>query len=323
MNKGIPKRAFSCIFKEIRKYPVILILVVFFVAFSVLFPSRFLSRMNMMAMISQFVTLMLFAIGPSIVMTMGSLDLSFVGIWMLGSFFTWWLYPFVGLFAILIIPVLGTLTGFMIGNIQARGKVPSFILTISILFIYWGLTAMLAQGYTRTLFSTYRFITESIPGVPTAIVWTVIILAVAIFIMKRTTLGIYFYAIGSNEEGSHLAGINVKKYKILAFTLSGLFTGIGSIVLFQHLGGSASIRFDLNMMNWPLVAIILGGTPLMGGSGGPQRTIMGALTLTFLISGLNIAMLPPEAIQLLVGLMLIVSIIVGSRGLGKGGIEVR
>lgn len=101
----------------------------------------------------------------------------------------------------------------------------------------------------------------------------------------------------------------------MAFTLSGLFTGIGSIILFQHLGGAAPVELNLNNVVWPLVAIVLGGTPLVGGSGGPQRTILGALTFTVVYRGLLLSLLHPEAIQLLVGLLLIVSIVIGARGL--------
>ena len=61
--------------------------------------------------------------------------------------------------------------------------------------------------------------------------------------MKCTKIGTYLYAIGPNEEGAQLAGINVGKHKILAFTLSGLFIGIGSIILFSHLGCTAPVEF--------------------------------------------------------------------------------
>jgi len=320
-NRGL-KQIASSIWKMLKDFPVVLILILFFVAFSVLFPDRFLSQMNFSSMMRQFVTLMLFAIGPSMMMTMGSLDLTYVGIWMLGGALVWFFTPIIGIAAILVVPLLGVVTGFLVGVIQAKAKIPSFILTLSIMFTYWGLTAMISGGYPRTV-QAYGFITAKvIPGVPTALLWAIPILVAAIYLTKYTRFGTYLYAIGSNEEGAHLAGINVLKYKILAFTVSGLFIGLGSMILFQHMGGSVAVEMNLNTMNWPLVAIILGGTPLMGGSGGPQRTILGALTLTILVRGLNVAMLKPEAIQLLVGLMLIASILVGSRSANKGGLEV-
>lgn len=316
------KQILSSIWKMLREFPVVFILFLFFAAFSILFPDRFLSPMNFSSMMRQFVTLMLFAVGPSMVMTMGSLDLTYVGIWMLGGALVWLLTPVVGLAAILVVPLLGVVTGFMVGVIQARAKIPSFILTLSIMFTYWGLTALISGGYPRTV-QGFQFITAKlIPGIPTALLWTIPVLVAAIYLIKGTRFGTYLYALGSNEEGAHLAGINVLKYKVLAFTVSGLFIGIGSMILFQHMGGSVAVEMNLNTMNWPLVAIILGGTPLMGGSGGPQRTILGALTLTLLVRGLNVAMLKPEAIQLLVGLMLIASILVGSRSSNKGGVEV-
>ena len=76
--------------------------------------------------------------------------------------------------------------------------------------------------------------------------------------MKCTKVGTYLYAIGSSEEGARLAGINVGRWKIFAFGLSGLLTGLGSMIQFQHLGGSVPLALNLNTMVQPLVAIVLG-----------------------------------------------------------------
>jgi len=301
--------------QTLKTHPVILALIFFFVLFSVLYPDRFLTPLNFSTILRQFVTLTLFALGPSIVVVIGSLDLSYVGIWMLGSILVWMLTPILGLVSILVFLLLGLVTGILIGVIQVKAKIPSFILTLSVLVTYAGLTAYLSGGYSRTV-SGYEFITAPlIPRIPTAFLWSIPIIAAAIFIIKSTKIGTYLYAIGSNEEGAGLAGINVDRYKILAFTLSGLFTGIGSMILFQHQGGSAPIELNLNTVVWPLLAIVLGGTPLMGGSGGPQRTVLGALTFTVVNRGLVLSLLHPVAIQLLLGLLLIVSIIMSSRGL--------
>jgi ribose transport system permease protein len=303
------------IIQTLKTHPVILALIAFFVMFSALYPERFLTPLNFSTILRQLVTLTLFALGPSIVVVTGSLDLSFVGIWMLGGILVWLVTPILGMFSILVILLLGLATGFLVGVIQVKAKIPSFILTLSLLVTYWGLTAKLSGGYPRSV-RGYEFITAPlIPYLPTALLWSIPIIVAAVFIMKRTRIGTYLYAIGSNEEGARLAGINVDKYKILAFTLSGLFTGTGSMILFQHLGGSAPVELNLNNMVWPLVAIVLGGTPLVGGSGGPQRTILGALMFAVVNRGLLLSLLHPEAIQLLLGLLLIVSIVVGSRGL--------
>lgn len=305
----------SIIIRIIKNSPVTLFLIALLVIFTSLYPEKFLTPLNLSTILRQFVSLMLFALGPSIVVVTGSLDLSYVGIWMLGGILVWLLMPTLGMYSILVIPLLGLATGFIIGVIQAKVRIPSFILTLSILVIYSGLTATISGGISRSV-RGYEFITAPlIPYIPTAFLWTVPIIVVMILIMKRTKLGIYLYAIGSNEEGARLAGINIDKYKILAFTISGLVTGIGSMIYFQHQGGSVPVALNLNTMVWPLVAIVLGGTPLTGGSGGPQKTVLGALTFTVLSRGLTLSFLDPTMIQLITGLLLIVSIVASSRGL--------
>ncbi|MGZ8550737.1 MAG: ABC transporter permease [Chitinophagaceae bacterium] len=315
MKNQIGKKISSSIVQFLKIYPVVLVLIVLFIIFSSLYPQRFLAPINLDSILRQFVTLMLFALGPSIVVVTGALDLSYVGIWMLGGILVWVLFPIIGLFAIVIIPILGLVTGLFIGIIQAKAKIPSFILTLSLLVIYWGLTATIAGGIPRNV-KGYEIITKDvIPVIPTAFLWSLPLIIAAIYIMKRTRVGAYLYAIGSNEEGARLAGINVDMYKFLAFTISGIFTGLGSIILFQHQGGAVPVILNLNTMVYPLVAIVMGGTPLLGGSGGPHRTILGALTFTILYRGLLITKLAPEAIQLLVGFLLILSMVISSRGL--------
>ena len=87
------------------------------------------------------------------------------------------------------------------------------------------------------------------------------------------------------------------------------------MIQFQHLGGSVPLALNLNTMVQPLVAIVLGGTLLTGGSGGPHRTILGALVYVVLYRGLYISFLSPEILQLIIGLLLVLSIIIASRGL--------
>ncbi|MCX7730504.1 MAG: ABC transporter permease, partial [Candidatus Caldatribacterium sp.] len=124
--------------------PVFFVLVGLVVLFSLLYPQRFLTGLNLTTILKQFVTLTLFALGPSMVVVMGSLDLSYVGIWMLGGILVWLLTPSLGLWAILIVPLLGLGTGLFVGVVHAKGKMPSFILTLCLLVVYWGLTAILS-----------------------------------------------------------------------------------------------------------------------------------------------------------------------------------
>ena len=323
MNHSIAKRSgLRSTWEAVKNYPVILILVGLVAIFSALYTKRFLSPVNFSATLRQFVTLMLFSIGPSIVMLLGSMDLSFIGIWMLGSVLLWILSPVIGPLSLLVFPLLGLATGFIAGVVHTKGRIPSFILTLAILITYWGLTVVLSGGYPRPI-KGYDFITASVlPRVPTPFLWSIPIVLAAIIVVLRTRLGIYFWAIGSNEEGARLAGIDVDRYKTIAFMLSGTFTGIGSIILFEHLGGSAPVEFNMNNVVRPLVAIILGGTPLVGGSGGPHRTILGVFTFSILYRGLHLSPLRPEVIDLVVGIVLILSIIISSKSTRAKGVDI-
>lgn len=316
MTNSNKKRNLPLLIKQtLKMHPVIIVFLALLVIFAIIFPGKFYSPINFKAILRQFVTLTLFALGPSFVVLTGRLDLSYVGIWMLGGVLVWLLKPILGIFSIFMIPAVGIITGLFIGVIQTKAKVPSFILTLSLLVAYTGLTALIAEGYPRAV-EGYEFITAPlIPLIPTTFICSIPLIAAALFLMKCSKICVYLNAIGSNEEGAQLAGINVDKYKILAFMLSGIFTGVGAIILFQHLGGSAQVELKLNNIVWPLVAIVLGGTPLTGGSGGPQRTLLGAITFTIFYRGLYLTDLHPNTITLLIGIVLIVSIIVSARGL--------
>ncbi len=325
MNTTVKRNPFiRNVWEGLKNYPVVLIVIGLIVIFSIIYPGRFLSPINFTATLRQFVTLMLYAIGPSIIQVLGSMDLSFIGIYMLGGILLWILSPILGPVSLLVYPFLGLATGLFIGVVHTKGRIPSFILTLSLLITYWGITVLLAGGYPRNV-PGYEFITKSIPGIsriPTPFLYSLPIIAAAVFIMRRTKWGTYFCAIGSNEEGARLAGINVDKYKIVAFGISGLFTGVGSIILLQHLGGAAPVEFNMNNVVRPLVAIILGGTPLAGGSGGPQRTILGVLAFSVLYRGLHLSPLRPELIDLVVGLVLIISIVFSSKATKVKGVDV-
>lgn len=301
--------------KITRINPAVLALFVLVVAFSVLYPDKFLSQVNISSILRQFIRITLFAVGPTFVVLTGSLDLSYVGIWMLGGILLWYLHPVAGAISMVIYPVLGLFTGLLVGIIQTKAKVPSFILTLSLTVSYWGLTAWLSGGYPRVVRGYEWIIPRLVPFIPTALFWTLPILLAAVFIARRTKVGTYLYAIGSNEEGAKLAGIEVTKYKISAFVLSGLFTGIGLVVLFPFMGSSVPTDLKLGNIVDPLVAIVLGGTTLVGGSGGPERTALGALIYAVVSRGLALTFWHPEILQLLLGLLILASILVSTRGL--------
>lgn len=300
---------------RIKLPPVVWMLLLFLIAFTVLFPDRFLTPMSISAMLGEFVTIILFALGPTIVAVVGSMDMTYLGIWMLGGILWWYLTPILGPAAVLVVPALGLATGWLVGTLLVRARAPSFILTMCLTALYAGLTARLAGGYPRMI-RGFDFLTARVmPVVPTELLWSLPLIVIAVVLMRWTPLGVRLRAVGSNQMGARLAGLNADRYRVIAFTLSGLLSGLGAIVQVKHLGGAVPLALDMEMLVAPLVAIVLGGTLFTGGAGGPERTILGTLAYVVLYRGLYTSFLRPETLEVLVGLVLVGSVIFASRGL--------
>jgi len=313
----------TSILRLVKVSPAVWAIVTLIVIFSALVPDRFLSIGNLAAILKNFAVTSMLAIGPTFVILLGSIDVSFIGIWMFGGALVWLLHPYLGLASIVIYPVFGLLVGLFNGVVHVKAKVPSFILTIAVTAIFAYLTTYVrnVSGLLTLTVPAYDFLLESpIPYIPSSFLLALPVIVLALFIMFFTKLGTYFCAIGSNEEGAKLAGINVEKYKILAFMLSGLLVGLGSIAIFIHLGCRARVDFDPSELVRGLAAIVLGGTPLAGGMGGPHRTLLGALVYVLIFNGLFL--LPgvdPNLLKLYVGTLLLGAVVAASRAL-KGAL---
>jgi len=313
----------TSIWRLVKANPAVWAIVALVAIFSALVPDKFLSTSNLVALLKNFAVTSMLAVGPTFVILLGSIDVSYMGVWMFGGALVWLLYPYLGLASIVIYPIFGLLVGLFNGVVHVKAKVPSFILTIAVTAVFAFLTTYVRNisGVLTLTVPAYNFLRESpIPYIPSPFLLALPVIVLALFIMFFTKLGTYFCAIGSNEEGAKLAGINVEKYKILAFTLSGLLTGLGSIAIFVHLGCQTRVDFDPSELVRGLAAIVLGGTPLAGGMGGPHRTLLGALVYVLIFNGLFL--LPgvdPNHLKLYIGALLLGAVVVASRAL-KGAL---
>ncbi|MEM0482031.1 MAG: ABC transporter permease [Nitrososphaerota archaeon] len=307
----------------IRINPALWTIFSLIVLFSIIVPAKFLSASNMVAIMKSFAVTAMLSVGPTFVILMGSIDVSYMGVWMFGGALVWLLYPYLGLASILIYPVFGLLVGLVNGYVHVRAKIPSFILTLAVTAVFAFLTTYVrnVSGVLTLTVPAYNFLRESpISYLPSPFLLALPTIALAIFFMFFTKVGTYLCAIGSNEEGASLAGIDVKKYKIIAFMLSGFLTGLGSIAIFVHLGNQTRVDFDPSELIRGLAAIVLGGTPLAGGMGGPHRTLMGALVYVLIFNGLFL--LPgvdPNHLKLYIGTLLMAAVAIASKAL-KGAL---
>jgi ribose transport system permease protein len=122
---------------------------------------------------------------------------------------------------------------------------------------------------------------------PYPVFYLLIIALVAAWILKKTVIGRYVYAVGSNETAAHLSGIKVQRVKIFVYAFCGLLTGIAGVILASRLNSgqpTVGVGYELEA----IAAVVIGGTSLMGGVGTIGGTIIGAFIMSVLKNGLNL-----------------------------------
>ena len=141
-------------------------------------------------------------------------------------------------------------------------------------------------------------------GIPLIVfIWIAIGIIMALM-LRRTTFGLNIYAVGANEEAAAFAGVPVRRTRMLVFALSGLFSGIAGVLLLGYTS-SVFVGAGEQYMLPSIIAVVIGGTSLAGGSGGYWGTMAGAVFLVVLQSILTTLSIPPFGRQIIYGAVLL------------------
>ncbi len=275
--------------KAIISYVPLLIVVCLFILFSVVAPA-FSTVRNVIEILQLSSIYLMIAAGATFPILMGSIDLSVVGIIVGSGIIAAKIIPYGGLFTGVLMLVVALILGMLNGLIVVYFKLPSFIVTLATQFIYSGIAIALTDGYNIDIRNNqFNQISNArlIPGVPNMILWAILLYAVFVFLSEKTKTGRYLFAIGGKEDVAERMGINVGKYKVIAFGLCGFFVGAGTLLLSSRLG-IASARLGSSYLFNALIAVVLGGTALSGGIGGLRKTVLGVLIITMLENGMNL-----------------------------------
>jgi ribose transport system permease protein len=294
------------------------------VIFSIASPAFFTWR-NFAATTGEAATLLIASLGATFVILMGSIDLSVGAIVLLvGTTAVAGLKMFpsahLGLLVLPFGALLGALLGAFNGAISVLGRVPSFVVTLGSLSVFTGTALSILAGATimfdLPIFDTLS-LRQTVPHLPNIALWAVLLWLIAIFVGARTRFGRFVMLIGGGEQVARTAGIPVDRYKIYAFTMSGMTAGLAGIFAMSRLGAvGPSLGSDL-LLN-TLGAIVVGGTSLAGGSGGVQRTFIGVAIITVLSNGLNLVGVGPYWQLVIKGFVVIGAVLVSqdrTRGL--------
>ena len=210
---------------------------------------------------------------------------------------------FVGLF-------VGGLSGIVNGVLITYGRLPPFISTLGMMSVARGAARLITKGRPISGFSEpFRDLaTAEVFNVPLPVLIMAGVYLVAYFVLARTKLGRYTYAIGGNEEAAILSGVNVKAYKIAVYGLCGMLSGLAAIILTARLnsaGPNAGIMYELDA----IAATVIGGTSLMGGEGTITGTLIGALIMGVLRNGLNLLGISSYIQDIVIGAVIILAVL--------------
>ncbi len=213
---------------------------------------------------------------------------------------------------------LGALCGVVNGALVSFGGLQPFIVTLGTLSTYRAL-ALIATGGNPVLGvpQAFRSIANgSFSGVPASVLVVIAVALLAGIILRKTPFGEYLLAVGGNEEAAHIAGVPIALTKIGAYALSGVLAALAAIILIGRLGAAEPILGNL----WELDAIAaaaIGGASLMGGKGSIIGTLLGAIILGAMRNGLTLLNVQAFYQLLATGLIILLAMLVDRATRGR------
>lgn len=292
-------------------FGTLIVLVIFFSIFG----NNFFTWSNISGILLATAVIGILALGTTFVIITGGIDLSIgtgmtLAAVMTGVFITNMGLP-------MWLGVLGGIaTGVLIGLINGLNitflRLPPFIATLAMMMIAQGL-ALVISGVAPIYFSgsapDFKQIALGtlIPGLPNAVLITIVLAVIAYLVLNKTLLGRYTFSIGSNEEAARLSGVNTRRWKILIYMFAGAFTGVAGVVLAARLD-SAQPQLGVGYELQAIAAVIIGGTSLLGGRGSILGTVIGALIMSVLINGLRIMAIQTEWQNVVVGIVILIAV---------------
>jgi ribose transport system permease protein len=294
----------------IRTYFPILLLVGLCIVFTLLSP-RFLTPNNFSIVLQQTVVQLVVALGMTFVIIAGSIDLSVGSIVALAAMAAASTSSTLGIFSIIPAILVGTIAGLVNGLIFAKGKVPSFMVTLGTLVAYRGIVLLALRGAPISITNS-TFLTiygGRTAGIPNAAIIATVIVIITFVIFNYTVFGRQVRAIGGGERVSILTGIKVDRVKIRMFTLLGLLCGLAGLLQSARVY-AATAQLGEGLELDVIAAVVVGGTPLTGGVGSIQGTILGAFITTILSNGMNMLGVDPFLQNIVRGTVLIAAVFI-------------
>jgi len=306
--------------KWLNTFGPVLGLVLVYGLFAVIAPSSFRTARNMEMIARQTTIVGIAALGMTLVIISGGIDLSVGSIVALSTIVVAWLLqhggtdPFTAAIGCV---TAGALFGLISGIIITRLRVVPFIVTLGMMLIVRG--AAKGIGHEQKIdvdMEKLRWIEDLMATLPSNMrwmllppgVWLLILLALVVALaLKYTRLGRHTIAIGSNEQTARLCGVPVERDKVIIYMLCGAFAGLAGLMQFSRLtvgDPTVAVGLELNV----IAAVVIGGASLSGGEGSVLGTLAGALIMTVIASGCIQMELPNWVQEIITGAIIIIAV---------------
>jgi ribose transport system permease protein len=261
---------------------------------------NFLKAGNLLNVANQIAIIAIIAIGMTMVIITGGIDLSVGSLLALSAVLAArFIRDFAGgvnasaggmvlacAAAVALCGVAGAFSGLMI----TRFRIPPFIVTLAMMLIASGLAYTLAAGQSiYQLPDSFIWLGRGADlfGLPNAVVLMLILYAVAHVLMSRMKQGRYLYSVGGNSEAARLSGVPVPRVLMFAYVVSALLAGLGGVIMASQLKSGSATYGNMYEL-YVIAAVVVGGTSLSGGEGKIPGTLIGAFTIAVIQNGMNL-----------------------------------
>lgn len=275
----------------------------------------FMDYDNMLLLLKQSAPIGIIAMGMTIIMINGNIDLSVGATFALSAVIfldsmTWPIFAGLGGWVIPVSWLLALLTGVALGGLNGlivwKSGVDAFIVTLGAMLGYRGLVFMYngEQPTSHLNWTLVDFAEAQFLGLHTPTWFLIGVTAAIWFLMNRTVHGRNAYAVGDNREAAVNAGIRVGPHMMINFMIIGFLASLSAAVFYSESGSVNPNDGELYEL-WIITAVVLGGTKLTGGSGSIVSTLGGVLAIQLLRKGLGHIGAGTETVNLVIGLILI------------------
>ncbi len=306
------------------RYGTFLASCVLFLLFAIFAPN-FLSVANLTNIVKHISFLAVLALGFSLALTTAELDLSFANVCSVASVSVGWLvhhnHPV--WMAVAAGLSVGLAAGVLNGILVTWVKVPSLIATLATASIANGFAFMITQGVAFVGAWNPHFLwigRGTLMGVPVLILWLALLVLAAWFLLKFTPTGLRMLTVGQADEAARLAGIPVRRIKLLGLALSGLAAGIAAVLMTATLA-SAAPNSAGDFMLTSIAAVLLGMTMFEPGRPNVPGTLCGALTIGMLANGLVLMGAQYYVQDIALGIIIVASVAVSSSFLKRAALS--